>query len=117
VDEYIHLKDAITSDGSVSDVGKLVIFSSTFTESLRHMHEYTQDAMTDVKIYGRPDLFITFTCNPKWEEVQEELMTGQTHSDRHDLLAREFKQKLIKLMNIITKSHVFRCTRWMYSIE
>jgi hypothetical protein len=45
-------------------------------------------------------------------------MPGQTHSDRHDLLARVFKQKLLKLMNITTKSHVFGPTRcWMYSIE
>jgi Helitron helicase-like domain at N-terminus len=82
------------------------------------MHEYTQDAMTYVRDYGRPDLFITFTCNPEWEEVQEDLLPGQIHSDRHDLLARVFKQKLIKLMNIITKSHVFGIARFrMYSIE
>jgi hypothetical protein len=43
---------------------------------------------------------------------------GQTHSDRHDLSARVFKHRLIKLMNTITKSHVFGFARcWMYSIE
>ena len=118
VDEYIHLKDAIADDRNVNDVGKLVILPSTFTGSPRHMHEYTKDAMTYVRNYGRPDLFVTFTCNPKWEEIQQELLPGQTHSDRHDLLARVFRQKLIKLMNIVTKSHVFGPTRcWMYSIE
>ena len=118
VDEYIHLKDAIANDGNADNVGQLVILPSTFTGSPRHMHEYTQDAMTYVRNYGRPDLFVTFTCNPKWQEIQEELLPGQTHSDRHDLLARVFRQKLIKLMNIITKSHVFGPTRcWMYSIE
>ncbi|CAF1919182.1 unnamed protein product [Rotaria magnacalcarata] len=82
------------------------------------MHEYTQDAMTYVKNYGRPDLFVTFTRNATWEQIQEELLDGQNPFDRHDLLARVFRQKLIKLMNIITKSHVFRRTRcWMYSIE
>jgi len=30
------------------------------------MHEYVQDAMTYVRAYGRPDLFITFTCNLTW---------------------------------------------------
>ena len=117
-DDYVHLKDAIANDGNADNVGKLVILPSTFTGSPRHMHEYTQDAMTYVRNYGRPDLFVTFTCNPKWQEVQEELFNGQTHSDRHDLLARVFKQKLIKLMNIVTKSHVFGPTRcWMYSVE
>ena len=118
VDDYIHLKDAITNDGNVDNVGKLVILPSTFTGSPRHMHEYTQDAMTYVRNYGRPDLFITFTCNPKWEEIEQELHDGQIYSDRHDLLARVFKQKLIKMMNIITKTHIFGPVRcWMYSIE
>jgi hypothetical protein len=118
VDEYIHLKDAIAIDGNASNLGQLVILPSTFTGSPRHMHEYTQDAMTYVRNYGRPDLFVTFTCNPKWQEIQEELPLGQAPSDRHDLLARVFKQKLIKLIKIVTKSHVFGPTRcWMYSIE
>jgi hypothetical protein len=118
VDEYIHLKDAIANDGNTDKLGQLVILPSTFTGSPRHMHEYTQDAMTYVRNYGRPDLFVTFTCNPKWQEIQEELFDGQAPSDRHDLLARVFRQKLIKLMNIVTKSHVFGPTRcWMYSVE
>ncbi|CAF2141007.1 unnamed protein product [Rotaria magnacalcarata] len=118
VDEYIHLRDAIANDGNTDNLDQLVILPSTFTRSPRHMHEYTQDAMTYVKNYGRPDLFVTFTRNATWEEIQEELLDGQNPFDRHDLLARVFRQKLIKLMNIITKSHVFRPTRcWMYSIE
>ena len=118
VDDYIHLKDAIANDGNVNNVGKLVILPSSFIGSPRHMHEYTQDAMTYVRNYGRPDLFVTFTCNPKWEEIQAELLAGQTHSERHDLLARVFRQKLIKLMNIVNKIHVFGTARcWMYSIE
>ncbi|CAF1021035.1 unnamed protein product [Adineta steineri] len=118
VDEYIHLKDAMAIDGNPSKVGQLVILPSTFTGSPRHMHEYTQDAMTYVRNYGRPDLFVTFTCNPKWQEIQEELLPEQTPSDRHDLLARVFRQKLMKLMSIVNKSHVFGPTRcWMYSIE
>ena len=118
VDEYIHLRDAMAKDGDASNLGQLVILPSTFTGSPRHMHEYTQDAMTYVRNYGRPDLFVTFTCNPKWQEIQQELLLDQVPSDRHDLLARVFRQKLIKLINIITKSNVFGPTRcWMYSVE
>ena len=118
VDEYIHLKDAIANDRDVNNVGKLVILPSSFTGSPRHMHECTQDALTYVRNYGRPDLFVTFTGNLKWEEIQQELRPGQTHTDRQDLLARVFRQKLITLMKIVAKSHVFGPTRcWMYSIE
>jgi hypothetical protein len=105
VDEYIHLSDAVGNDGNAKNLGQLVILPSTFTGSLRHMDEYTQDPMIYASNYGRPDLFVTFTCNPKWQEIQPELMIGQTHYNRHDLLARVFRQKLIKLMDAITKGH------------
>ena len=51
VDEYIHLRDPIANDGNTNNLGQLVILSSTFTGSLRYMHEYTQDAMTDIRNY------------------------------------------------------------------
>ena len=82
------------------------------------MHEYAQDAMTYVRQYGRPDLFITFTCNPKWVEITNLLLAGQSSNDRHDITARVFKQKLKALMNFVVKYNVFgevRC--WVYSIE
>ena len=82
------------------------------------MHEYTQDAMVYVRTYGRPDLFITFTCNPTWSEIAEELFPGEAPSDRHDITARVFKQKLTKLIDVLTKSHVYGDTRcWMYTVE
>ncbi|GBL92284.1 hypothetical protein AVEN_35834-1 [Araneus ventricosus] len=95
----------------------MVILNFTFTGSPRQMHEYAQDAMTYVRSYGRPDLFITFTCNLAWSEMKE-LSHGQTSTDRHDLFARVFRQKQQKLIYVLTKMDVFgeaRC--WMYSIE
>jgi helitron helicase-like protein len=109
VDKCIHLTDTIVNDGN--NLGQLDILPSTFTRCPRRMYEYTKDAMTYVRKYGRPDLFITFTCNPKREEMQVKLMPGHTHYDRYDLLARVFKQKLIKLTDVITKGHVFGITR------
>lgn len=117
-DEYIHLRDSLNSDGNVKDVGKMIILPSTYIGSPRHMHEYSQDALTYVRKYGRPDLFITFTCNPSWPEIKELLFDDQTHYDRHDIIARVFNQKVNKLMKFIIKYKIYgeiRC--WMYSIE
>ncbi|KAG8239489.1 hypothetical protein J437_LFUL019012 [Ladona fulva] len=78
----------------------------------------TNTLKTLCHMFGRPDLFVTFTCNPTWAEITEELLNGQAPSDRHDLTARVFKQKLSKLMDVITKCHIYGDTRcWMYSIE
>lgn len=117
-EEYIHLRDAINNDANVHDLGQVVILPSSYTGSPRHMHEYAQDAICYVRCYGRPDLFITFTCNPQWEEIQKHLYPGQSSTDRHDITARVFKQKLKSLMDLIVKHKVFgevRC--WMYSVE
>lgn len=117
-EEYIHLRDAIANDGNPADLGQLVILPSSYTGSPRHMHEYTQDALTYVRKYGCPDLFITFTCNPKWGEITDLLLVGQSPSHRHDILARVFKQKLVRLIDIITKSNIYgESSCWMYTIE
>ena len=49
------------------------------------MNEKSQDAMTYVRKFGRPDL-ITFTCNPEWPEIKNELLPDQKSYDRHDLV-------------------------------
>ena len=119
-EEYVHLQDAIAKDGNIGphELGKLVILPSGYIGSPRHMHEYMQDAMTYVRNFGNADLFITFTCNPQWEEVKAHMLSGQTAADRPDLIARVFMQKLTKFKNVITKSHIFgqhRC--WLHTIE
>lgn len=119
-ESYVHLQDAINNDANVNpnDLGKMIILPSSFINSPRYLHEYTQDAFAYVRAYGRPDLFITFTCNPTWKEIIDELMPGQKSTDRHDLVARVFRQKVQKLIALLTKGKIFgehRC--FMYSIE
>lgn len=58
------------------------------------MYQYAQDAMCYDRNHGRPDLFITFTSNPKLPEITVEIMEGRAPIDHHDLTARVFKQKL-----------------------
>ncbi|GFY36535.1 ATP-dependent DNA helicase [Trichonephila clavipes] len=80
-EQYIHLRDAIVNGGNVNpnELGRMAILPSTFTGSPRHMHEYAQDAMTYVRAYGRPDLFVPFTCNPTWNEIKELLLVVDNH--------------------------------------
>lgn len=56
---------------------------------------------------GKPDLFLTMTCNPSWEEITKELAPGQSAQDRPDLVARVFKAKLEDLKNLIFKKNFF----------
>ena len=70
------------------------------------MHQLYQDAMAIVKYFSKPDLFITFTCNPRWPEIQNELLTGQKSFDRPDLCCRVFNIKLKELMTDLCEKHV-----------
>ncbi|XP_044588797.1 uncharacterized protein LOC123267978 [Cotesia glomerata] len=118
-EEYVHLKDALSNnDNELSTVGKMVMLPSSLTGGPRYMHERTQDAMTYVRHYGRPDLFITFTCNPKWPEITELLSKAQHSHDRHDIIARVFKVKVKHMMKLLTVGRIFGDTRcYMYTIE
>ena len=42
------------------------------------MHDCQQDAMTYVRKYGYPDLFITTTTNPNWPEIKDQAMILKT---------------------------------------
>jgi hypothetical protein len=52
-------------------------------------------------VYGPPDLFITFTCNPKWPEISEALLQYQYANDRPDIIIRVFHMKLQQLLEDI----------------
>ncbi|XP_014784030.1 uncharacterized protein LOC106879105 [Octopus bimaculoides] len=74
--------------------------------------------MTFVRHFGHPDLFIIFTCNPKWIEIEIEPLNSQRPTDRHDLLARVFRLKLQKLMDLIKIGQVFGSVKCdMYTVE
>ncbi|XP_071574697.1 uncharacterized protein [Temnothorax nylanderi] len=104
-DSYIHLRDAVgKQDADVAQLGQMVVLPSSFTGGPRYMHERTQDAMTYVRYHGRPDLFITFTCNPKWKDITDVLLSGQKSHDRHDIIARVFHLKVKKMMALLTRA-------------
>ena len=56
--------------------------------------------------FGKPTYFITMTCNPKWKEIIDNLLPGQTASDRPDLVGRVFQLKLKELIEDIQKRQV-----------
>ncbi|GJU19989.1 DNA helicase PIF1, ATP-dependent [Tanacetum coccineum] len=74
VDLYHNLCDAITrGDMSAAGLGKRIVLPRSFIGSPIYMMQNYQDAMAICRAYGNPDLFITFTSNPKWVEISEML--------------------------------------------
>ena len=65
-----------------------------------------QDAMTSVTKYGKPDIFLTVTANPRWPEIQENLLPNQCANDRPDIVSRVFHLKLKELLHDLLELHV-----------
>ena len=63
--------------------------------------------MAIVRRYGKPHLFITFTCNVQWPEIQSSLFEGQTANDRPDIICRVFRLKLSDLLKDVVQRQIF----------
>jgi hypothetical protein len=63
--------------------------------------------MAIVRKQGKPDLFITMTCNTKWPEIVSALLPGQSAQDRPDLTARVFHLKLKAVMDDMNFGGIF----------
>ncbi|XP_031095112.1 uncharacterized protein LOC115999399 [Ipomoea triloba] len=68
---------------------------------------------------GYPNLFITFTCNPKWPEIQHYTgIRGLRAEDRPDIVARVFKMKLDALIKEFKVGKLFGPVKALiYTIE
>lgn len=47
---------------------------SSFIGGRRDMTQRYEDDMTIVLNGGKPDIFLTMTCNPSWSEITSELL-------------------------------------------
>ncbi|XP_071699755.1 uncharacterized protein [Rutidosis leptorrhynchoides] len=100
------LNSAASGSSKNSMMGNRIKLPSSFTGSARYMIENYRDAMALCRVFGYPDLFLTFTCNPKWPEISRELDgIGFKPKDKSSFCARMFKMKLDQLMKNIRKKN------------
>jgi hypothetical protein len=104
-EKYCGLYDAQFS-GDLADAGTKIILPPSVYGSPRFYTQAFHNAMTIVRKYGKPDFFITFTCNAQWPEIKAALFPGEQPSDRPDLCARVFKLKLDSLLDDLLKKHI-----------
>jgi hypothetical protein len=87
--------------------GKRVVLPSTFVGSRRYLDQLYFDGMAISSKIGFPDIFLTFTCNPNWPEIQREVAKDNLKPhDRPDIVTRVFKIKFEALMKDLTKKHL-----------
>ena len=87
------------------------------------MNQLLGDALALCREHGKPDLFVTMTCNPMWPEIQDNLresdtnsildldtmfaVPGQTAQDRPDLVARVFNLKWKQLLDLLFVKQIY----------
>ena len=115
-DRYLGLMDHLEHenvDPGQAQPGRPVILPTTFTAGPRYMKQNYQDAMAMVTKFGKPSLFITYTCNPQHPDIVNNLGNSPnsphrvrkplTASDRPDIVAAVFKLHLDQLKNDLKK--------------
>ncbi|CAN7048771.1 unnamed protein product, partial [Brassica oleracea var. botrytis] len=107
-DSYDSIKESENAGNiCMNEQGQEFILLATFTGSPRYMKNMYLDAMAICRNFGFPNLFITFTCNPKWHELTTFIQKrGLKSDDRPDIICRMFKMKLDCLMHDLTKKNI-----------
>ncbi|GJR15788.1 helicase [Tanacetum coccineum] len=109
-DLYHNVCDAVTrGDTNAAGLGQRIVLLRTFVGGPRYMMQNYQDAMALCRTCSNPDLFITFTSNPKWQEISEMLtyIPVQKAHDLPEIGTGVFKMKLTDLLHDLTKNHIF----------
>ena len=102
-----------------SQMGKHIVLLASHPGSNCHMFQLFQDSMAIAQHCGKPDIFLTMTANPSWDEIDDNLFPydnnddnpdqprkRQIASDCPDIVARVFVQKIKAMLDDI-KSGVF----------
>ncbi|XP_024882171.1 uncharacterized protein LOC112461236, partial [Temnothorax curvispinosus] len=99
-----HLDNREQNEGIKAGVP--VILPSSFMGSPRNMQERYQDAMSMVRKFGKPDIFLTMTCNPQSLGIKENLDGCQVEY-RPDLVAKTFNLDVKELMRDLMQKEIF----------
>ena len=115
---YCGVIDALCKGLDLSTVGWKVILPSSFTSGPHFIQKCLQDALALLRIYNGSDLFITFTANPAWPEITENLLPGQSTNNRPDIVARVFHLKVTSLLdNIMNRSIFGDAVAYVYTVK
>ncbi|XP_062230177.1 uncharacterized protein LOC133927803 [Phragmites australis] len=118
-DLYQGLVDSLHAGERRADaIGNRTMLATSFIGGPRDKRRRYMDAMALVRKYGKPNVFLTMTCNPNWDEITRELYPGQIPQDRPDLVVRVFRAKLEELKKqLLEKDILGKVKAYVYVVE
>ncbi|XP_074351616.1 uncharacterized protein LOC141690740 [Apium graveolens] len=120
-DLYTNIRDSLhRGNYDANNLGKSFILPAGFVGSRRYMQQNFQDALAVCRYIDHPDIFLTMTTNPLWDEIIQ-MMKHIPHcspQNSPDVIARVFKLKLDQIIDDIKKKNYFGvCLGVMYVVE
>ena len=108
VDLYSGLRDALSMQPTATEteaerLGQMIVLPASHTGSPRFMYSHYLDALAICREFRKFDLFITITCNPKWDTITQNIFPGQLPHDRPDIVNRVFNEVVRTLIDDIKK--------------
>jgi hypothetical protein len=99
--------DCIAQQGPLASEGRPVFMPASFVGSAQWYRALYHDAMALPTVLGRPDIFLTMTCNPGWPEIRDNIPAGSDPLHHADLVARVFYAKWMALLDDIHAGAIF----------
>ncbi|KAL6530201.1 hypothetical protein OROHE_014554 [Orobanche hederae] len=105
VESFEGIVESMACEGNMNGnkIGQKFVLPSSYIGSPRDMRRRYLNALALVSEYGKPDFFITMTCNPNWPEIREGLLPDDEAQNRSDLVARVFRARNEELKNELVK--------------
>ena len=113
------VEDQLSARVRADDIGRPVVrLPSSFVGSARYYQQLYMDAMALPKKFGKPDIFLTMTCNPHWNEIRNAIPSGSHYRHHPDIVSRVFMIKLRQLISDIVDKQIFGpVSAYIYRIE
>lgn len=97
----------VVSRGCIHDteMRKVIVLHASHIGGRRYMIQNYHDSIAICRVFGPPDFFFTFTCNPKWPEILNSFYSSdQRPSDKS---VRVYHMKLEEPIHDIKSGKMF----------
>jgi hypothetical protein len=113
------VEDQLHAGVPAGEIGTTVTrLPSSFVGSARYYQQLYLDALALPRRFGKPDLFITVTCNPSWPEITNALPSNSKWRDHPDIVSRAFMLRLKCIVNDFKDGNIFGVMKaFVYRIE
>ena len=101
MEDHNNHEDPDDDDNTDEDSRFHPVLPASFTGSPKYFSERTADALALSRQRGKPDLMITATTNPRWPELLQKLLPGQSAVEVPHITNHMFKVRFQAILYLI----------------